>query len=232
MARTGTAVLDWCQAQVSQPSRDWFTYCLIFARSAFGVAAQYPDAATAWSQAAFKHGTAGTPPAAVPVWWTGGTHGYGHVAVSAGNGYCYSTDILRHGKVDKVPITRINLSWGLTYKGWTEDINSVRVYTLPPPFSSMPAVDLSNVQDALRRDYPLPQNAESSQPDVLRVERALQAVGLLPNVKPTPGFTGILWRQAYAKWQRDCGVGGPFDGILGIQSLTLLGERNNFRVVP
>lgn len=57
-------------------------------------------------------------PAGALIIWRGGPHGYGHVAISAGNGYCYSTDIARNGRVDLVPITRIQRQWGLVLRGW------------------------------------------------------------------------------------------------------------------
>ncbi|BCM92337.1 hypothetical protein IAD21_04216 [Abditibacteriota bacterium] len=227
MARTGTAALEWCANEVAHPSRDWYNWCLVFSRRAFGVAAKYPDATKAWQNTQFKKGTTSTPPEAVPVWWTGGSSNHGHVVVSAGNGYCYSTDILRHGKVDKVKISFITLHWGLNYRGWSEDINDVKVYT---PSANVPAVDLSNVRDAIIRNYPLPKLAEQNQPDILRVEHALQAENLLDNTKPSEGFSGQVWRQAYAKWQRST-VPGPYDGIPGIRSLTLLGNKYGFRVV-
>lgn len=225
MARTGQAALNWCAAQVAHPSQDWHNWCLVFSRMAFGVGPKYPDASQGWYNATYKHPGTATPPAAVPVWWTGGSQGHGHVAVSDGNGYCYSSDILRYGKIDRVPIALINQKWGLPYKGWTEDINGVRVYSLPPQFPSLPAVDWSNVRDASMRTLP-PQT-----PDVLRVEKALEAEGLLPSA-PAGGYTGVIWRQGYAGWQKRCGVPGPYDGIPGMKSLTLLGQKYKFRVVP
>ena len=66
------------------------------------------------------------PPAGVPVFYAGSTKNkYGHVAVSAGGGYVYSTDV--DGKVAKVPYNKL---WGGkgsgTYLGWTGAIQSTR----------------------------------------------------------------------------------------------------------
>ena len=230
--RTGQAALDWCAGQVNHPTRDWFTYCLIFSRSAFGVGAQYPDATSAWTHAAYKHGVTGTPPLAVPIWWTGGSSGHGHVAVSTGDGNCYSSDIVTHGKISLVPITRIVRQWGLTYKGWSEDINGAHVFTLPDPYVSSPAVDLSDTRDAIRQDFPLAVANEPGSPGLLLVENALIAEELLPAIKPSAGYSGVDWRHAYANWQRRCGVGGPYDGIPGIASLTKLGAKYGFTVMP
>jgi cell wall-associated NlpC family hydrolase len=52
------------------------------------------------------------------VFWTGGSHGFGHVAISLGNGKIASSDILRTGKVDVVPLSMIQQKWGLHYAGW------------------------------------------------------------------------------------------------------------------
>lgn len=66
------------------------------------------------------------PPAGVPVFYAGSSNNkYGHVAVSAGGGYVYSTDV--GGKVAKVPYNKL---WGGTgsgqYLGWTGAIQSTK----------------------------------------------------------------------------------------------------------
>ena len=229
MARTGQAALDWAANQINHPLRNWDGVCLIFARMCFGVDRKYGTAAEGWQNAHFKHGGDLMPPAGVPVWWTGGGKGYGHVVVSAGNGYCYSTDILRKGEVDKVKIQYINMHWtNLQYRGWSEDINAVRVFT----FANLPAVDLSNVVAGITQDFPLSIAEEQNNLDMLRVEHALQHAKLLTGLKPSTGYTGLFWRQAYAEWQKRT-VPGPYDGIPGFQSLTKLGDSslNPFRVV-
>jgi hypothetical protein len=71
------------------------------------------------------------------VWWLGGSHGFGHVALSDGGGYVWSTDVLRPGKVDRVTAASITHNWGLSYVGWSEDINGERVY-VPPVNPSNP----------------------------------------------------------------------------------------------
>ena len=238
MARTGQAALDWAANQINHPLRDWEGWCLVFARMSFGVDSKYGYAAEGWQNAQSKHGGDLMPPAAVPVWWTGGSRrcgpdnrqGCGHVVVSAGNGFCYSTDFERRGEVNRVKIQDINMVWtNLTYRGWSEDINGVRIFT----FANLPAVDLSNVIAAISGGFPLPIAEEQNNLDMLRVEHALQHANLLPMAKPATGFTGLTWRKAYAEWQKRT-VPGPYDGIPGVKSLTKLGESslNPFRVVP
>lgn len=119
-------------------SRNWTGYCLIFVRTTLGVSSRYPSAENAYWNSRYKMGTSHTAPAGVPIWWTNGR--YGHVALSAGDGYCWSTDILRTGKVDKVSIDYITRSWGQTYRGWTRDINGVIVAAESKPEPKKPAV--------------------------------------------------------------------------------------------
>lgn len=103
--------------------------CLWRVHDCYGVGNKYPDAATAFSHTKFRHST--PAPEGVPVWWTGGSHGFGHVAISVGGGICWTTDFKRPGYFDLAPISEITRAWGLTYQGWTEDINDVRVIVIP-----------------------------------------------------------------------------------------------------
>lgn len=125
----------YAQAQHKNPSRDWTGWCLVFVRTAFGVAARQPDAASAWANAERKHPvTSGAQvPRGVPVFWTGGSHGHGHIALSRGDGTVWTTDFVRKGKVDVARIDDITRGWGLNLAGWTEDLNGVTVYTPPKP---------------------------------------------------------------------------------------------------
>jgi hypothetical protein len=110
----------------------WRGLCLKRARTLLGVPAKYPSAIVAWRHVkkADRH-TSSTPPPGVPVFWSIGK--YGHVAVSDGDGKCFSTDIKRRGRLDLVPISLIGARWGATYLGWAETLNGVRVYDPPPP---------------------------------------------------------------------------------------------------
>lgn len=134
---------DYAQAQHEKPSRDWTGYCLVFVRSCFAVGAVWPDAATAWAKAVHKHPVAkgADVPRGVPVFWTGGSAGHGHIALSRGDGTCWTTDFVREGKVDVAKIDDITRGWGLTLVGWTEDVNGVQVYNVKPrtPATQAPA---------------------------------------------------------------------------------------------
>ena len=121
---------DYAQAQHRRASRDWSGWCLVFVRSCFGIAARWPSAAEAWRNAAHRHPvTRGNQvPRGVPVFWLGGREGFGHVALSRGNGSCWTTDFVRPGQVDVADIDDITRGWGMHLAGWTEDLNGQVVY--------------------------------------------------------------------------------------------------------
>ncbi|HWW95516.1 MAG TPA: transglycosylase SLT domain-containing protein [Vicinamibacteria bacterium] len=101
--------------------------CLVFVRTMFDVGPMYPTAASAWIGAQYKHVGDTNPPSGVPVWWSGGSSGAGHVALSIGNGKIVSSDIAG-GRVGLVPLAKIHDAWGLNYLGWSEDIDGKRVW--------------------------------------------------------------------------------------------------------
>lgn len=113
--------------------------CLREVRECYGIPSAAPDAATAWRWAEHKHYETDPQkiPRGVPVFWSGGASGYGHVAISSTPkrlrrirpARCWSTDIRRSGYFDRVPITEIHDRWGLTLLGWTEDLNGTYIGT-------------------------------------------------------------------------------------------------------
>src|SRR5690606_3445553 len=70
----------------------------------------------------------GKAPRGAPVYWTGGSRGYGHIALGLGKGYCLSTDAGGSGRVAKIKIDKLTAWWGHHFQGWAEDVNGVRVY--------------------------------------------------------------------------------------------------------
>lgn len=91
-------------------------------------------------------------------------------------------------------------------------------------------VDLSNVEAAARRDPGLSQGASTHKADVLLVEKALRAEGLL-SAAWVDGSFGTKTREAYAAWQRRCGYSGSAaDGIPGATTLRKLGARHRWAV--
>lgn len=124
------------QASKSPHPTDAVGYCLRQVRKCYGIDALWDDAAEAWREAHRRHPEVDPAaiPRGVPIFWTGGSGGHGHIAISSGhgNGLCWSTDIRRAGYFDHVPIEEIGRTWGLTLVGWTEDLNGVRVWTKDP----------------------------------------------------------------------------------------------------
>lgn len=119
------------QAEARQPTTEP-GMCLRETRECYGIGPMWPDAITAWQRARRKHPSPALSeiPKGVPVFWSGGSEGHGHVAIAAEkDGYCWSVDILRSGYWDRVLISKITTDWGLTFLGWTEDLNGTTVWT-------------------------------------------------------------------------------------------------------
>ena len=99
--------------------------CLQWSRQRADIAALHPDAATAWKHATNRHkGDPGVPRGGM-AYWTGGSKGYGHIAVGVGGGKVRSTDAGGSGKVATVSVGYIADVWGLTYAGWADNVNDV-----------------------------------------------------------------------------------------------------------
>lgn len=106
--------------------------CLATVRGWWRIPVGAPNAISAWRAVppAERHAFY-TPPAGVPVFWSGGSTGAGHVALSLGGGLVRSGDIDGSGTVATVPIGKVHSKWGETYLGWTETLNGQRVYQRP-----------------------------------------------------------------------------------------------------
>jgi hypothetical protein len=218
MPRTGREAIAWARDHMTwEPG-----YCLQWVRSSFDVGSLYPDANTAWRNANRKHRTEyGVHcPRGVPIWWTGGSHGYGHVALSLGDGWCLSTDAGGSGKVAKVRISDLTRRWGLNFQGWTEDINGVRVFTPkpPPPAAGWERVRIRAVG---------PGRPDSKDQEVVK-RRIAQKMGakkysLDMDAKDVDSW-GPALTTAYRAWQERLGLPDRYcDGRPGEYSLRKLG---------
>lgn len=186
-------------------------YCEKFCRTCAGAAALAASAADAYYAAKYRH--TGTPPRGAFVFWTGGSHGYGHVAISDGNGWCWSTDIKRPGRVDRVAISTITTRWGLTLKGWTEDNNGVRVTGL---VAAKVTVRLRNLKPGLGGA------GSPAFQDVTDLQLALRRHGMATFT--ATGYFGDLTRAAVQKFQKAQGwSGSDANGIPGPHTCALLG---------
>lgn len=104
----------------------------------------------------------------------------------------------------------------------------VDVTPAKPP--TAPKVSLKHVMYAAKHDPAAAQGHTSHKAEVLIVEKALKAEGLLPG-EYVDGSYGTKTLDAYAAWQKRCGyTGSAADGIPGRASLDRLGVRHGFTV--
>lgn len=227
MPRDMHQALAWAREQHQSGSTQWHGLCQKFVRSCYDVPAFFPSAAAAWQGAELKHReTDGTKvPRGVPFFWTGGSQGFGHVALSAGGGKCWSNDINVSGGISLVAINEITHRWRQTPQGWTADLNRVRVWAPPHP----PQVDLSDLVRAFERDPARAQGETTprAKADVLRFERALSKKGYL-DARFIDGSYGSLTVEGMRRFQRHRGLDG--DGRPTLESVRAVGE-GRFRVV-
>lgn len=99
--------------------------CLQWSRERAAIAALQPDAATAWKHAHNRHPGDRNPPRGAMVYWTGGSHGYGHIAVSLGGGKIRSSDANGSGRPATVDLGWVERAWGMPYAGWADNVNDV-----------------------------------------------------------------------------------------------------------
>ena len=120
-----------------KPLLDWFLWCLAVAQRTFNVAPFAASAQIAWNWNNTKHQDRNLPDGCfVPIWWTGGTGNYGHVAIAkrSGNWVQVWSSPYRHkaffdyfeGELNAT-IDNISRIYGVNYAGWTETMNTTRV---------------------------------------------------------------------------------------------------------
>ena len=127
-----------------KPLLDWFLWCLAVAQKTFNVAPFAATAQIAWNWNNAKHQDRNLPDGCfVPIWWTGGTGNYGHVAVAkrSGNRIQVWSSPYRHkpffdyfeGELNAT-IDNISRIYGVVYAGWTETMNTTRIveWVTPP----------------------------------------------------------------------------------------------------
>jgi hypothetical protein len=100
--------------------------------------------------------------------------------------------------------------------------------TPAPKPATQPKVSLAHLVYAAKHDPAAAQGHTSHKDEVLIVEKALKAEGLL-KAQYVDGSFGSKTLTAYAAWQRHT-VGGPYDGIPGKTSLAALGAKHGFTV--
>lgn len=231
--RTGSAAVAFALKEHKTPSRVWVSekgngVCLEFTRTCLGVGPRFGSAIIAWSHVPKdeRHGGANPPPG-VPVFWQIGA--FGHVAISAGGGYVWSTDILRKGQVDKVRIGFITQHWNATYLGWAESVNGVRVDDGKARIPKQTVVHISHIAEAAEHDPATRAAKGLHRAEVLVVEKALVAEGLLDD-RFEDGSFGTRTVRAWKRWQRR--LGRTPNGRPGREGLEQLAARHHFPVAP
>lgn len=110
-------------------TRNQVGMCLAQTRQWCGIPSRYPDASTAWRNANYrKVGDKTNIPRGAAVYWTGGSKGYGHIALSLGGGRIRSTDAGGSGRVATRDLSWFARHWpSLRYAGWAWNINEVHI---------------------------------------------------------------------------------------------------------
>lgn len=116
--RNAQQALEYAKQAAASGDSQWYRRCLAFVAQAYGLAGSGTNyAIDAYYQAPNRQTGYNAPAGALMFWKTGGRAG--HVAIYAGNGMVYSTDISGKGKIGYVPVSDIANKWGAQYVGWT-----------------------------------------------------------------------------------------------------------------
>jgi hypothetical protein len=186
-----TQAIDYLEAQHAHPSESWLARCLGVTRRAFQcppMANAVPAGGTAYlayqrCPKADRHPFSGDYsklPAGRVFVWKGGSKGAGHIVTTDGDGWCWSNDVLRPGKIDRVRMARIERDWRMDPLGMIDVLNGKRIYAAAD-------LDLSRLQQAAA--HPREQLAPVM---VRKVQRAMGA-------KFPTGRWGRLTRR---RWKR------------------------------
>lgn len=206
MRASSIQALSAAKAQVHKPSRDWYMWCLKFVRTSWGIPATgIKDANAAWRMAKDKHPGNANPPAGAPVYWAVGK--FGHIAISDGTGHVYSNDILRKGKIDRVPISLIARKWKAKYLGWSSDYCG-----RPLPLAPTKAPETPTTKPATKGSEPFPGETffknQPNSPIITAMGKRLVTEGCSEYAKGPGPRWGEADRKSYAKWQRKLGYTG------------------------
>lgn len=105
--------------------------CLMYTRTWLEIPSRDASAAAAWHAIPneFKHHGDRNPPGAAPVFWLGGSQGFGHIGLSMNptRNTFRGTDMPSSGRVSTQPLAWVDVNWGASqdYAGWAEMLNGV-----------------------------------------------------------------------------------------------------------
>lgn len=169
--------------------------CQLWTRNVFGVESAGDrdhdgdaDAVDGWlsEPPAHRHVGDRNPPEGVPVSFKGGSHGYGHRAVSLGGGHLRSTDMYNGkynpGFVGTCTIAEIELSMNQVYLGWSNTITG-KLIPMPPPIKQpeLPPSRGTRIDAALAKLLVARKKAKSPTRQAI-LDRAIKVLTRLPQV--------------------------------------------------
>lgn len=227
--RTYAGMVAFCEAQHVHPTGPrsgglWNGMCQGFAREAVGAAPWAASALKAWFSIPATHRHSGFPRAGGIAYYDTASvpdyRDFGHATPIVENGYVWSTDALRAGKVDKVPYTFFAAHWGMRYLGWIDWTPSglIRLKPTAPAPAPQPVLAYRQGKQVFSSKMHVGQANSDS---VWNLTLALRAHGV--NVAVGTAFTSVV-RNAVGVFQRSRGWSGAgADGIPGPQTIHDLG---------
>jgi hypothetical protein len=126
MVRDAEATAKTAEADATNDPGMCLQQCRLWA----DIPSRYPDATTAWKNANQRHVGDRNPPRGAAVYWTGGSQGYGHIAIALDDhgDRIRSTDAGGSGRVATQSLAWFDAHWpSLDYAGWADNINEVTI---------------------------------------------------------------------------------------------------------
>jgi len=226
--RTFATAKAFAQGQHDHPRAEtWFEQCQVFARQCVGASPFGGSARLAFegTPAMHRHTSSPPPPGSIAYYGKAGS-GDGHAVFVVEAGMVWSTDIKRHGKVDKVGwdvfTAKTPKGWSLPYRGWIDHCPSGTL-----PVQQVQPAGHGGVVAAYRQGKKVYRSrmhlSQADSDSVWNLQVALAANGAPVGGGPT-GDYGKSTVDACAAFQlRQGWSGSDADGIAGPQTVARLG---------
>lgn len=233
--RNTKEAIAWGRHQIDHPMWSWYRKCLMFARMCVDAPSGTLYAKDAYGNAPasmrrpFNGNWGAVRRGSIFIWTNSGA---GHAVFCLGDGICLTNDYGGYGQITATPLAAVHNWCNAHPLGDIDWVNGVHFRKEQPP-GPPPPVSLEDVVRAATRD---PRRDKRSKRDstagahasVIRVERALNARGILDD-QYVDGTFGTKTKEAYRHFERQ--IDSPSkDGIPGEVSLNKLAGKH-FRVV-
>jgi len=170
--------------------------CLRHCRTWADIAALYGTAAEAWQHTDRRQFTR-NPPRGAFVFWTGGSKGYGHIAVALGGGLVRSTDAGGTGVVATRTIAWFDANWpSQNYVGWTDNVNGVTVPGVIDTRDEIDMADMAELRAMMREEIRDPGFIEKIGDEVWRREFSATNANDVAVKKYARDYLTSLWEMA------------------------------------